>query len=136
MTKYFEVIRRDGPARMGKLLLEQPVSTPALISKDDYMTAGSVYSYASSEEAIAAQESLKGQKKLAIAPYVPAALHSEPALKLPTLDVDGPKGVMVHPFSKDEPEKADVYVLGSAGALKKSQRPGSGRGRRQEQDAS
>src|SRR5512137_2719616 len=118
MTKYFEVIRRDGSARMGKLLLERPVSTPALISKDDYRTAVSAYSYASTDDAISAQESLKGQKKLAIAPYVPAALHSETAIKLPTLEVDGPKGVMVHPFSKDEPEKADVYVLGSAGALK------------------
>ena len=58
------------------------------------------------------------QKKLAILPYVPAALRSEPALELPPLELAGPKGVMVHPFSAKEPEKADVYVLGSAGALK------------------
>ena len=67
MTKYFEVLRRDGPARMGKLLLERPISTPGLITSDDYISAGSVYSYASMDEAIAAQEALKGQKKLAIA---------------------------------------------------------------------
>lgn len=118
MTKYFEVLRRDGPARMGKLLLEQQISTPALISKDDYVSAGSVYRYTSISEAVAAAEALRGCKKLAILPYVPAALRSEPALELPPLDTEGPKGLLVHPFSAREPEKADVYVLGSAAALK------------------
>ncbi|MDD1735042.1 MAG: archaeosine synthase subunit alpha [Methanothrix sp.] len=118
MTKYFEVLRRDGPARMGKLLLEQQISTPALISKDDYVSAGSIYSYTSISQAVAAGEALRGCKKLAILPYVPAALRSEPALKLPPLDTEGPKGLLVHPFSAREPEKADVYVLGSAAALK------------------
>ncbi len=118
MTKYFEVVRRDGPARMGKLLTEPQISTPALITKDDYGSAGSVYSYASLQDAINAGEALREQKKLAIQPFVPAALRSEPALELPPLDLTGPKGVMVHPFSSNEPEKADVYVLGSSGALK------------------
>jgi archaeosine synthase len=118
MTKYFETVRRDGPARMGKLLTEPQISTPALITKDDYVSAGSVYSYASISDAIKAAEALREQKKLAILPYVPAALRSEPALELPPLDLAGPKGVMVHPNSIKEPEKADVYVLGSSGALK------------------
>src|SRR5512137_1459122 len=118
MTKYFEVVRRDGPARMGKLLTEPQISTPALITKDDYVSAGSVYSYASLQDAMKAAEALRDQKKLAILPFVPAALRSEPALELPALDLTGPKGVMVHPFSAKEPEKADVYVLGNAGALK------------------
>ena len=118
MTKYFEVLRRDGPARMGKLLLERQISTPALISKDDYASAGSIYSYSSLEEAISAGEALTGQKKLIFPPYVPAALKSEPALKLPPLDTDSPKGLLVHPFSAGNPEKADVYALGSAAALK------------------
>ncbi len=52
MTKYFEVVRRDGPARMGKLLLERPISTPGFITSEDYVTAGSVYGYASVDEAI------------------------------------------------------------------------------------
>ena len=118
MTKYFEVVRRDGPARMGKLLTDPQISTPALITKDDYVSAGSVYSYASLQDAIKAAQALQGQKKLAILPYVPAALRSEPALELPPQELAGPKGVMVHPFSATEPEKADVYVLGSSGALK------------------
>jgi len=118
MTKYFEVVRRDGPARMGKLLTEPQISTPALITKDNYVSAGSVYSFASLPDAINAAEALKGQKKLAILPYVPSALRSEPALELPPLELAGPKGVLVHPFSAKEPENADVYVLGSGGALK------------------
>ena len=117
MTKYFEVLRRDGPARMGKLLLERQISTPALISRDDYVTAGSVYSYSSLEEAVSAGEALTSQKKLIFPAYVPAALRSEPALELPPLDTDGPKGLLVHPFSIHQPEKADVYALGSAAAL-------------------
>lgn len=118
MTKYFEVLRRDGPARMGKLLFGRQISTPALISKDDYVSVGSVYSYASLQEAINAAEALRDIEKLAILPYVPSALRSEPALELPPLETSGPKGIMVHPFSEKEPENADVYVLGNAGALK------------------
>ncbi len=117
MTKYFEVLRRDGPARMGKLLLERQISTPALISKDDYVAAGSVYSYSSIEEAVSSGEALKGKKKLAFPAYVPAALRSEPSLELPPLDTDGPKGLLAHPFSMQKPEKADVYALGGAAAL-------------------
>ena len=118
MTKYFETVRRDGPARMGKLQSMQQISTPALISKDDYVSAGSVFSYATIQDAIAAGEALREHKKLAILPYVPSALRSEPALELPPQELTGPKGVMVHPFSAKEPEKADVYVLANASSLK------------------
>jgi archaeosine synthase len=118
MTRYFEVLRRDGPARLGKLLLERQISTPALITNDDWVSAGSVYRYASLEEAAAATGAWKGQKKLAIAPYVPAALHFEPPMRLSPPETDGPKGLVVHPFSLEKPEDADVYVLASAGVLR------------------
>ena len=118
MTKYFEILRRDGPARMGKLLLNRQISTPGVITPDDYLSAGSIYSYESLDEAIAIQEGLKDQKKLAILPYVPSALHSEPALELPAMDLDGPKGLLVHPFREKTPEGADVYLMGNAGSLK------------------
>jgi archaeosine synthase len=118
MTKYFEILRRDGPARMGKLLLNKQISTPGVITPDDYLSAGSIYSYESLDEAIAIQEELKDQKKLAILPYVPSALHSEPALELPAMDLDGPKGLLVHPFREKTPEGADVYLMGNAGSLK------------------
>ncbi|HPT19080.1 MAG TPA: archaeosine synthase subunit alpha [Methanothrix sp.] len=117
MTKFFEVLRRDGPARIGKLLSEPQISSPALIDKDDYISAGSVYGYANVEDAIRAGEALRECEKLAILPYVPAALRTEPALELPEFETAGPKGVLVHPFSSKEPQQADVYVLGSAAAL-------------------
>ena len=97
MTRYFEVLRRDGPARMGRLLLKRQISTPGIIIPQDYLSAWSVFGYASLEEAIAAQESLKelkNEKKLAILPYVPSALHFKPALELPALDLDGPKACL------------------------------------------
>jgi len=86
MTKHFEVLRRDGPARLGKLILERQISTPALISSDDWISAGSVFRYESLQEATEAAMSLKGQKKLTIEPYVPSSLHCEPALRIPPLN--------------------------------------------------
>lgn len=118
MTKYFEVLKRDGPSRIGKLLLERTISTPGIITSDDYVSAGSVYSYASIDEATKTFEAQNDQKTLSIMPYVPTPLHQEPAFALPPIEIDGPKGVMIHPFSMDLPEKADVYVLSKAGTLK------------------
>src|SRR5512138_1252839 len=107
VTEHFEVLRRDGPARLGRLLLGRQISTPGLLNREDYITAGSVFGYGSVEEALKASEALKeslkgqqNQKKLAIMPYVPSALHCEPTLRLPPLEIDGPKGVVIHPFSK------------------------------------
>jgi archaeosine synthase len=118
MTKYFEVLRRDGPARMGKLLLERQISTPALIFAEDYISAGSLYSYACQEDAERAAHTLSAKRKLTILPWVPAALHSEPAAKLPEIEIDGPKGVVISPFQTERPQKSDVYVLAKAGTLK------------------
>ncbi len=122
MTEYFEVLRRDGPARLGRLLLERQIGTPGLLNRDDYISAGSIYGYGSVEEAlkasVAMKEGQKGQKKLAIMPYVPSALRCEPSISLPQLEIDGPKGVVIHPFSKEWPKEADLYVLGSAGSLR------------------
>ena len=42
MTDYFEVIDRDGPARLGELRLDRPVETPALL-EDVLVDAGSLW---------------------------------------------------------------------------------------------
>ena len=137
MTKYFEVVRRDGPARMGKLLLERSISTPGFITSDDYITAGSIFGYASVDEAISAHQELEGQKKLAILPYVPAALHSEPTLELPPMETDGPgpKGVLVHPFSERKAGKCRRLCAGQCRDHQKSTRPGEGRHQRKGRDS-
>ncbi|MFB3766491.1 MAG: archaeosine synthase subunit alpha [Methanotrichaceae archaeon] len=111
-------MKRDGPARLGRLQLERQISTPSLIGSDDYVSAGSIFGYGSIEEAFRIAEVFKGKKKLAIMPYVPAALHSEPGIQLPKIEVEGPKGIVIHPFSKDNPDDADVYILGSTGSLR------------------
>lgn len=122
MTEFFEVLRRDGPARLGRLNLERQISTPGLLCRDDYLSAGSIFGHGSLEESQKAFESLKAQssahRRLIILPYVPTALHCEPATSLSPLEIDGPKGAVFHPFSKELPEHADVYVLASAGSLK------------------
>ncbi len=118
MTKYFEVIRRDGPARLGKLSLERTIQTPAIISRDDYLCRGSVFGFGSTEEAMKSTPSSNGDKKLVILPYVPSALHVEPLLELPDRELDGPKGIVVHPLFGSKPDNADVYVMSSAGTLK------------------
>jgi archaeosine synthase len=123
MTRYFEVLRRDGPARLGKLMLDGPISTPAIISEKDYSFPGSAYDFGSVAEVAASNSpSEKTRKpaaeKLAILPYVPSTLHVEPSFDLPDYEVEGPKGVVLHPFYIGKPKKADVYVMAGAGSLR------------------
>jgi archaeosine synthase len=118
MTKYFEVLRRDGPARLGKLTLEQSLKTPAALSDEDYISVGSIFGFSSEEKALATAV-MEIQKKLVIMPHAPSGLRSEPS-KIASSDevkIGGPKGIVVHPFAS-EVEKADVYVISSAGCLR------------------
>lgn len=117
MTRYFEVMKRDGPARLGKLMLDSPVSTPAIISERDYSFAGSAFDIGSLEEVAAAYS--EKTKKLTILPYVPSALHVEPPFDLADHNVEGPKGIVLHPYYIGKPKKADVYVMGGAGSLRR-----------------
>jgi archaeosine synthase len=118
MTRYFEVLRRDGPARLGKLLVEETIQTPATISVNDYSSAGSAFGFGSTEEVMAVNPSSNRTKKLVILPYVPSALHIEPPFELPDWKLEGPKGIIIHPFYAPKPSGADVYVMSSAGSLR------------------
>jgi archaeosine synthase len=118
MTRYFEVLRRDGPARLGKLLVEETIQTPAIISENEYLFAGSAFGFGSAEEAMAVNPSSTKTKKLVILPYVPSALHIEPPFELPDWEIEGPKGIVIHPFYLGKPSRADVYVMSSAGSLR------------------
>ena len=86
MTRYFEVLRRDGPARLGKLLVEETIQTPAIISESEYSFAGSAFDFGSAEEVAAFNPAPTRTKKLVILPYVPSALHIEPPIELPDWD--------------------------------------------------
>lgn len=115
--RYFEVLRRDGPARIGRLALERLLSTPGLIDVEDYINIGSIFRFRSVEEAVATARSRSGQKKLVILPHVPSTPHMDYSLCVPSIDIDAPAGVVVHPLSDDIPKQADVYILGGAGTL-------------------
>lgn len=117
LMRYFEILRRDGPARMGRLALERQISTPGLIGGEDYLSIGSIFRFRSVEEALAAAKSQSGQKKLVILPHVPPTPHMSCGLVFPSIDIDAPTGIVVHPLSDEPPQEADVYVLGGAGTL-------------------
>ena len=119
MTSYFEVLRRDGPARLGRLIIERDISTPALLTSNDYLSAGSILGYRSPEEAAAAFESMKGGKKLVVMPYSPAPPGWPSPLLLPEMDSEGPLGMVVHPLSWGVPRDADVYIMEQASALRR-----------------
>jgi archaeosine synthase alpha-subunit len=123
MTRYFEVLRRDGPARLGRMLLEEPIDTPAILSPEDYISVGSVFDFGSVEKAMEAACAFMDQKKLVIMPHVPSALHSEPPLEIPRKEMSSPKGVVIHPLFDCELDPADVYVLGSSGSLGSMRNP-------------
>ncbi len=118
MTRYFEVIGRDGPARRGRLRLERTINTPALISNDRIVSAGSLWGFGSVEEALEAADGHIDKDKLFIPPHVSVPLHVEPPVDLPHIETDGPCGLVVHPFFLDEPYPADVYIMGAAGSLR------------------
>jgi len=117
MSRFFEVQKRDGPARLGRLLLNGPLDTPGILFPEDCVSAGSVFQYRSLEEAAEAAQRCQAQGKLFIQPYVPSALHAQPPLTPPLVEVPGPAGIVVHPFFDLPPEEADVYIPGQAGSL-------------------
>jgi archaeosine synthase len=119
MTKYFEVLKRDGPARLGKLFLQKEYYTPCLISPNDYVSVGSIFAFPSIDEVIKTAESLKGQTKLAVKPYVPQTINFRSSIVLPEIEIDGPMGIVVNLLAERELEKADVYIL-SSGSLRTS----------------
>jgi len=119
MTRYFEVLRRDGPGRLGRLSLEREISTPALLTSNDYVSAGSVFGYRSAEEAADAFEGLKGEKRLAVMPYSPAPPGWPSPISMPEMTAEAPLGLVIHPLSRDPPGNADVHILATASALRR-----------------
>lgn len=119
VTKYYEAINRDGPARLGKLLLENSLKTPALISKENFISTGPIWIFDSMDEALKKAKAHTNQKeKLLILPHVSAPLHAKPPMTMPNIEVDGPSSAVIHPLFDDQTPTADVYILGAAGSLK------------------
>ncbi|MCQ8902582.1 MAG: archaeosine synthase subunit alpha [Methanothrix sp.] len=115
--RFFEVLRRDGPARLGRLMLDRNITTPCILSREDYVCAGSVFRYRNPEEAreatISLAKSLKDARRLIVLPY------PSDAAKDIDLDIDAPRAVVtdISSVQKDAQKDADVYVLRAAGTI-------------------
>ncbi|MCE8426309.1 MAG: DUF5591 domain-containing protein [Candidatus Methanoperedens sp.] len=117
MSKLFEINHRDSAARIGKLALDQDISTPAIIqiqNKDcPIIDSGSLWKETAS--------STGDNKKIVIHPHRSLPLHAEEklihAMQGPaSAYMIDPEGIVIHPFIRQYPE-ADLYVLGAAKQL-------------------
>jgi len=107
MTRYFEVVDRDGPARLGELRLDEPRTTPALVGDvlEDY---GSLWTDERDTPDGRDASSVVVLPHRAAPPGTPADVVEE---KQPTHDArDFPTAAVVS-AEKPEPSGHDVYVL-------------------------
>lgn len=117
MSKIFEITHRDAAGRLGKLVLEKELSTPAIIDLHDIdcqiVDSGSPWKKGLDIEPYA--------KKIIILPHRSLPFQTrEEIIK----DLDGSNvhpewahtGLVVHPFTNEYPE-SELYVLGAAKQL-------------------
>ncbi|MDH7597662.1 MAG: archaeosine synthase subunit alpha [Methanothrix sp.] len=114
--RFFEVLRRDGPARLGRLVLDRNITTPCILSPEDYVSAGSVFRYRNLDEARDAMRSLAGslpEGRLVILP------HPSDVAQDIDMDIEGPRALVtdISSVQRDVQKDADVYVLRAAGTI-------------------
>jgi archaeosine synthase len=117
MSKIFEITHRDAAARIGKLVLETSLSTPAIIdirAKDcPIVDCGSFWKRPEPVE--------QNDRKIFILPHRSLPLQTREdiikELQVPLEHADRVHtGLVVHPFTKELPGSA-LYVLGAAKQL-------------------
>ncbi|MBN2111141.1 MAG: tRNA-guanine transglycosylase, partial [Methanosarcinaceae archaeon] len=134
MTRYFEVLQRDGAARIGKLLIGKTKQTPFILdtrtldSGDGLIVdAGSVWELG----AFKAAEKLKrirdarGDNSLVILPhqsYPPEVQEDikDAAASIPRPDTGGPTGMVYRPGSGSG--DIDLYIMEGAGCFENNAR--------------
>src|SRR5450759_5071361 len=122
MSKIFDITHRDSAARIGKLILEKELSTPAIIDFQDndcqIVDSGSPWKNAVHIE--------PDTNKIIILPHISLPLQTrEEIIK----DLDRSNGhpewahtgLVVHPFTNEYPE-SELYVLGAAKQLENRSR--------------
>mgnify|MGYP000273486905 CR=1 FL=1 len=112
MTEYFEVLSRDGPARLGELGLTEPRRTPAAIG-DVVQDAGSLWSADRSVPTGTADE-LSILPHRAFPPGTPDEVQESFDVQAP--DIDGPSAVVITDQTVAD-RGTDAYVLSGAGSL-------------------
>ncbi len=118
MSKIFEIIHRDGAARIGKLVLEKELSTPAIIriNEKDYpiIDSGSLWKRTAPPEPDA--------EKIVILPHKSLPLYTREELiiefqdSLTQASPAAHTGTVIHPFAPEYPE-SELYILGAAKQL-------------------
>ncbi|MFP4530624.1 MAG: archaeosine synthase subunit alpha [Halodesulfurarchaeum sp.] len=112
MTEYFEVLDRDGTARVGELGLGEPLRTPALID-EALQDAGSLWA---ADRAVPAGS----EDELTVLPHrafpagTPGAVQSDLDVTAP--DVDGPSAAVISRETAGN-RGTDAYVLSAPGPL-------------------
>ncbi|WP_406656066.1 archaeosine synthase subunit alpha [Methanolobus sp. ZRKC2] len=135
MTRYFEVLQRDGAARIGKMLIGETKQTPFILdtqtlnSKNSLIVdAGSLWELDSCEEAEKELNRIRdenGEDSLIILPqqsYPPEVaedIKNKAASKL-DLNIRGATGIVYRPGCK--PDGRDMYILEGAGCFENNAR--------------
>ncbi len=114
MSKIFEITHRDAAARIGKLILEKELSTPAIINLHEndcpLYDSGSFWKKSVPIE--------QNDKKIIILPHRSLPLQTREEiiqdLKVPPEHADfAHTGIVIHPFTNDYPE-SELYIPGAA----------------------
>ena len=109
MTDYFEVLDRDGAARLGELRLDEPLVTPALLG-DVLVDSGSLWT---ADQPVPAGD----DDQLSVLPHrsLPAGTREEvrEAFATEAVDVDFPAAAVVSSESPDD-LGVDAYILSDA----------------------
>jgi archaeosine synthase alpha-subunit len=117
MSKIFEITHRDAAARIGKLVLEKELSTPAIINLHEkdcpFADSGSLWNRSEPIE--------QNDKKIIILPHRSLPLQTREEiikeLKVPPEHTEiVHRGLVLHPFTNEYPE-SELYVLGAAKQL-------------------
>jgi archaeosine synthase len=117
MSKIFEITHRDAAARIGKLVLEKELSTPAIINLHEkdcpFADSGSLWNRSQPIE--------QNDKKIIILPHRSLPLETREEiikeLKVPPEHTEfAHSGLVIHPFTNEYPE-SELYVLGAAKQL-------------------
>lgn len=117
MSKIFEITHRDAAARIGKLVLEKELSTPAIINLHEkdcpFADSGSLWNRSQPIE--------QNDKKIIILPHRSLPLQTREEiikeLKVPPEHTEiVHRGLVIHPFTNEYPE-SELYVLGAAKQL-------------------
>ncbi len=122
MSKIFEILHRDAAARIGKLVLDKEISTPAIIriheNDSPIVNSGSLWKKS--------PYGLAPGKKLVILPHKSLPLHTREEIIREIQDSfeqvqSANTGIVIHPFAQKYPA-SDLYVLGAAKQLENKPR--------------